>query len=150
MFNGRQTENSEQQITGGTFWGGVSVSEFQESRAIPLQIPLPLIKEALIYALHSVELDLQETAEHYRQSGIERVSDLDLPQINGSNRLQMLFKKAVFARAKAEILPEFATLSARELHENRNSVNEQKALHAEATMAIRAIKGKPRGGVHFI
>lgn len=150
MFNGRKSETSVDVIESDGFWGGVSVGDFQESRAIPLQIPLPLMKEALIYALHSVETDLKTETERYQSAGIEKVNDLDLPKINGKNHLQALFQKAVFARAKAELLPEFATISARELHEKRGDVSEQKQLQAEAVLAIRAIKGKKRGGVHFI
>lgn len=150
MFNGRETENSTDQLKSDSFWGGVSVGEFQESRGIPLQVPTALVKEALTYALHSVEIDLQDVVACYAEQGYDHVRELDLPRINGVNKLQTLFKRAVFARAKAEILPEFMTLSAREIHEKREVVNQQKQLHAEATMAIRAIKGKKRGGIHFI
>lgn len=150
MFNGRATENSTDHLKSESFWGGVSIGEFQESRGIPLQVPVALVQEALIYALHSVELDLQDEVLAYVEQGYDHVRSLDLPKINGANRLQTLFKRAVFARAKAEILPEFMTLSSREVHEKRDLVNQQKQLHAEATMAIRAIKGKTRGGVHFI
>lgn len=135
MFNGRKSEREGSLIECSPFWGELSTAEFVESRAIPLQIPQTLLNDALTYAVHSVEMDL---------------SELELTGKFASERQQVLFKKAVFARAKAELLPEFQTLSSRELHENRNAISEQKQLLAEATMAIRAIKGKRRGGVHFI
>lgn len=150
MFNGRENQYSDEIIESTGFWGNVEIEEFQRARAIPLQVPLELTKSALIYAMQSVELDLAEVVEKYRVSGVSSVDDVDGDRINGETILQSLYKKAVFARAKHDLLPEFATLSARELHEKRDVIAEQKQLLSEATMAIRTIKGKRRGGVHLI
>lgn len=150
MFNGRETQYSDEEITSTSFWGNINIGEFQRQRAIPLQIPLEMIKSALIYAIQSVELDLDVLTVGYQEKGIESVEQLDGVKINGENRQQILYKKAVFARAKHDLLPEFATLSARELHEKRDVIAEQKELLAEATQVIRALKGKRRGSVHLI
>ncbi len=156
MFNGREQPELSPIIFGGEgFWGKISVADFQKQRAIPLQIPLSLIENALIYAIDSVELDLQDVEAFYRAKGYQYVEELPSPLVgsqNGqtANRMHRLYEKAVFARAKAELLPEFSTLSAREIHEARQSVTEQRQLEKEATMAIRAIKGKKRGSATLI
>lgn len=89
-------------------------------------------------------------SQRYQKKGIKSVDDIQSPTINGKNFEKILFEKAVFARAKQELLPEFATLSARELHEKRDIVAEQKQLQAEAVQAIRQLKGKGRGTVDLI
>lgn len=150
MLIGRDNEIHSEKIRTESFWGDVYVADFIENRGIPLQIPKNLIIDALTYAFHSVEIELAEEQQQFINEGFDDVEMLYLPRVNGKNRIQLLFQKAVYARAKAELLPEFATLSARELHEKRNTVAERRQLLAEATTAIRAIKGKKRGGVHFI
>lgn len=150
MFNGRATEYSEKTIENDGFWGSIAISDFQKQRAIPLQIPEELIETALIYAMRSVMAELTGVEDSYRSKGIFHVKDIGGLQANGKNDTQILFEKAVFARAKSELLPEFATLSARELHEKRDTVSESKELLAECVMAIRAIKGKKRGSVHLL
>lgn len=155
MFNGRnQPELSDSVLGSNGFWGEIKVGDFQKQRSIPLQIPLDLVENALVYAIDSVELDLLEVEQFYRDKGYQFVEQL--PSIlhtnstGTANRMHRLFEKAVFARAKAELLPEFTTLSAREIHEGREATSEQRTLEKEATMAIRAIKGKKRSSVALI
>lgn len=150
MFNGRANETTDSVIDNQGFWTNINIGEFIENRSIPLQIPLSLVKSALVYAMGSLDLDLKEVEENYRSQGYNHINEVPAPQFEGNSFFEQLYKKAVFARAKNELLPEFATLSARELHEKRDLVGEQKQLQAEAVHAIRTLKGKTRGGVYFV
>lgn len=150
MFNGRTQDYDESIITNNGFWGDVSVAEFQRQRAIPLQIPVEMVKAALVAAMQGLNLDLADAEQHYRQSAVNSAQEISAQKVNGENYAETLYKKAVFARAKAELLPEFNTLSGREIHENREYVTEQKSLLAEATHAIRTLKGKKRGSVWLL
>ncbi|QNS14277.1 head completion/stabilization protein [Mannheimia bovis] len=150
MFNGRTTEYDDITITNNGFWPDVNVQEFQKQRAIPFQIPVEMVRASLISAMQQVNLDLVEVEKKHLDSGIENAEQISASTVGGENYAQTLYKKAVFARAKHELLPEFNTLSARELHEKRQYVEEQKSLLAEATHAIRVLKGKNRGSVCLI
>lgn len=150
MFNGRTQSPSEGVIQNSGFWANISVGEFKEQRGIPLQIPDGLVENALIYAMDSLETDLQEVENFYRLQGYDSVYELPVTIYNGKNKFVHNYEKAVFARAKAELLPEFETLSARNIHEKRDAVSEQRQLEKEATMAIRNIKGKKRGSVALL
>lgn len=150
MFNGRDTQYSTEIIESTGFWGGIDVGEFQRQRAIPIQIPIEMVKAALVYAMQSIELDLASLTAKYQADGVQGVADLNGVKINGENSQQTLYKKAVFARAKHDLLPEFATLSSQELHEKRDVIEEQKQLLSECTFAIRTLKGKRRGSVQLI
>ncbi|OLV21151.1 head stabilization protein [Haemophilus influenzae] len=150
MFNGRTQDYDDSVITNNGFWSDIYVEEFQKQRAIPLQIPVEMVKAALVAAMQGVDLDLADVAESYRKSAVNSVTEISSPLINDENYAETLYKKAVFARAKAELLPEFNTLSGREIHQNRDYVTEQKSLLAEATHAIRTLKGKKRGSVWLL
>ena len=150
MFNGRTQDYDDSVITNNGFWSDIYVEEFQKQRAIPLQVPVEMVKTALIAAMQGVNLDLAEVEENHRKSAVNSVQEISTQRINGENYAETLYKKAVFARAKAELLPEFNTLSGREIHQNREYVAEQKSLLAEATHAIRTLKGKKRGSVWLL
>ncbi|MCK9009109.1 head completion/stabilization protein [Haemophilus influenzae] len=150
MFNGRTQDYDDTVITNNGFWSDIYVEEFQKQRAIPLQIPVEMVKAALVAAMQGIDLDLADVAESYRKSAVNSVTEISSPLINDENYAETLYKKAVFARAKAELLPEFNTLSGREIHQNRDYVVEQKSLLAEATHAIRTLKGKKRGSVWLL
>ncbi|WP_458118777.1 head completion/stabilization protein [Mannheimia haemolytica] len=150
MFNGRTQTTSQNEIRNSGFWANINVGEFQEQRGIPLQIPEKLVESSLLYAMQSLEIDLQEVEAKYKKQGYARVYEIPTVEFNGKSLLVLSYEKAVYARAKAELLPEFATLSARELHEKRDTVAEARLLEKEATMAIRQLKGKKRGSVELI
>lgn len=150
MFNGRENQLTDKLIENSGFFGSVNISDFQKQRAIPLQIPVELIESVLIYAVLSVERELKAVTARYQAQGVARVEQLTGDRINGKPYEKILFEKAVFARAKQELLPEYATLSTRELHEKRDIVAEQNQLQAEAVQAIRQLKGKGRGTVDLL
>ncbi|MFD0965986.1 head completion/stabilization protein [Seminibacterium arietis] len=152
MFNGRSEEYSEKILKNNGFWADIPIKEFQLQRAIPLQIPQEMIEAALIESMLGVSLELITVAENYRLKGVQHVSEIPsiLTQGLQQNYQTILYKKAVYARAKAILIPEFATLSAREIHEKREYIEEQKSLEAEAVQAIRLLKGKKRGSVCLI
>ena len=150
MFNGRTQDYDDTTITNSGFWCDITIDEFQKQRAIPLHIPVEMVKAALIAAMQVINIDLAEVEENYRKSKINSVQEISAQRIDGENYAESLYKKAVFARAKAELLPEFNTLSGREIHQNREYVAEQKSLLAEATHAIRTLKGKKRGSVWLL
>jgi len=150
MFNGRTQDYDDTTITNSGFWCDITIDEFQKQRAIPLQIPVEMVKAALIAAMQGINIDLAEVEENYRKSKINSVQEISAQRIDGENYAESLYKKALFSRAKAELLPEFNTLSGREIHQNREYVAEQKSLLAEATHAIRTLKGKKRGSVWLL
>ncbi|MEH8109041.1 head completion/stabilization protein [Gallibacterium anatis] len=150
MLNGNVTEYQDETIESTGFWGNINIAEFQRQRAIPFQMPLEMMRAALVQAMQEMEIELADVVEKYQSDGYAYVEHVGGVRFDGDNFLQIQYKKAVFARAKADLLPEFMTLSAREVHENRDLVQERKALLTEAAMAVRAIKGKKRSGVWLI
>ena len=67
--------------------------------------------------------------------------------MGGLNSLCAQYMKAVFARAKADLLGEFATVGRRETHPGQESMETRAGLLAEASVVIRRMKGLKRATV---
>ena len=76
MFNGRTQDYDDTVITNNGFWSDIYVEEFQKQRAIPLQIPVEMVKAALVAAMQGVDLDLADVAESYRKSAVNSVQEI--------------------------------------------------------------------------
>lgn len=63
------------------------------------------------------------------------------------NALCAQYMKAVFARAKADLLGEFATVGRRDSHPGQESTETRAGLLAEASVVIRRMKGLKRATV---
>lgn len=150
MFSEIEPDYDDSIIESSGFWGSISVGEFQKTRTIPMQIPIEMVKTVLIHAMQALEIDLQDVEAKYRTEGWQTAAEVKGIIINGENIAQTSYKKAVFARAKADLLTEYSTINAREIHEGRDMVKEQKSLLSEATFAIRTLKEKKRGSVCLI
>ncbi|OFC42945.1 hypothetical protein BA189_03955 [Aeromonas hydrophila] len=70
----------------------------------------------------------------------------------GNNGLTELYLCAVFARAKAQLLPEFATVTERDAGNDlaERAPDARTQLLAESQRLIRAIKGKRRAWAELI
>lgn len=58
-----------------------------------MQIPLELIESVLVYAIQSVEFDLNIVSQRYQKKGIKSVDDIQSPTINGKNFEKSYLKK---------------------------------------------------------
>ena len=103
MFNGRAREYNTDTISNSGFWPHIEIAEFQKQRAIPLQINDQMIRPVLIAAMQGVNIDLQAVEQHYKEMGIKSAAQISNDYIDGENYAETLYKKAVFARAKAEL-----------------------------------------------
>ncbi|EKK2105898.1 head completion/stabilization protein, partial [Salmonella enterica] len=76
----------------------------------------------------------------------------DVPgaKMGDETQLTAQYKKAVYARAKADLLGEFATIGRRESHPGQESQDTRASLLAEAANVMRNMLRQPRVGVHLI
>lgn len=85
--------------------------------------------------------------------GYASAAEMPGPSLEGgTNALTEQYLAAVFARAKAALLPEFASVTERPAANNlAERAPEQRAqLLAESQQLVRSIKGKHRAGVSLI
>ena len=123
-------------ITNGVrFWPDLDLAEFQTSRTLPADLPPDTAGVALLAAIAEVNTTL---------------ADVPGAKLRDENQLTAQYKKAVYARAKADLLGEFATIGRRESHPGQESLDTRANLLAEAANVMRNMLQQPRVGVHLI
>lgn len=138
-------------ITNGvTFWPDLDLAEFQRVRTLPADLPTDTAGAALLAAIAEVNTTLADVVTLWVAKGCERAADVPGAKMGNENQLTAQYKKAVYARAKADLLGEFATIGRRESHPGQESLDTRANLLAEAASVMRNMLQQPRVGVHLI
>ncbi len=153
MFTASSDSYQDTVITNDGFWPDLNAGDFEKRRAIPAEISAETIAYALAAAMSQINLELALIKAGHQAEGITHASLVaGQPSIGDKNLLVILYEKAVFARAKAGLVPEFATVQRRDagdrVAEREADITER--LLAESQQHIRAIKGKSRVGVELL
>lgn len=146
----QDTDAPASALTNDGFWPDLVLADFRRSRTIPLDIPASLAEQALLSAVFEVNAALTGVKTRYTMQGINQASDVEGPQLNGKNALCAQYEKAVFARAKADLLGEFTAVNTRHADSNIDSNDTRETLLAEAAFVLRAIQGAGRVGVYIL
>ncbi|GLR75980.1 head completion/stabilization protein [Aliivibrio sifiae] len=154
MFNGK-TDNEYQDtvIENDGFWPDLNAGDFEKRRAPPMEMDKDTIAYAVAAAVAQINLALITVKTGYEAEGINKAEDvLGQPKVGDKNLLIILYESAVFARAKSELLPEFATTQLRDAGDNvaEREPETRDSLLAESQQHIRAIKGKSRVGIELL
>lgn len=150
MFSGTPVDYDDSSVKNDGFWPDLSVGEFQAQRTIPPDIDAGTVRQALLTAAGEVNDDLASVAASYRAAGHKTAADVPGLSIHGENLLCGRYKKAVFARAKADLMGEFASIGRRESHPGQESDETRSSLIAESTLTVRRMKGLKRITVAMI
>lgn len=150
MFSGNPIDFDDARLTNDGFWPDLSVKDFQSQRTIPADIDAATIRQALLTAVGEINDDLVKVADRYQGAGYACAGEVPGVEIDRENLLCARYCKAVYARAKADLMGEFATIGRRETHPGQESDETRSSLIAESTLAVRRIKGLKRITVAMI
>ncbi|MGL4925626.1 MAG: head completion/stabilization protein [Plesiomonas shigelloides] len=158
MFDGKSINYQRTDIENNGFWPNIDAGDFERSRTIPATADHSMVTNALLTAIAEINLSLEQTCAGYQAKGYLSASVVPGPVASHlrdnlavtRNWLDALYIKAVYARAKADLLPEFATTGRRDSHPGQEAPESRRGLLTEATMAIRTIMARPRGSVSLI
>lgn len=154
MFNGKpDTDYQDTQITNDGFWPDINAGAFEKRRGVPADMDPDTIAVSVAAAIAQVNSELVDVKTRHEAEGITRAADVaGHPCIGDKNVLVILYEKAVFARAKADLLPEFATTQMRDVGENvaQREPETRDSLFAESLQHIRTITGKCSTGVELL
>ncbi|TMU70528.1 head completion/stabilization protein [Pseudomonas fluorescens] len=144
-FSGNPTTFVEQTIENDGFWPNLSVSEFQKGYRLPAEFLGTLLVDALSIAMAEVNTDLAKLKSRWQILGIANVEAAE--QSTPERALQVsLYKRAVYCRAKASALPQFASVTRRESAENtaKEAPELKETFLAFSQSAVRALQGRGR------
>lgn len=157
MFAGKDIDYSAATIRNDGFWPDVAVSDFERRRALPADLDQQTTGAALLAAVSEINLQLAKHQSALQAKGYTTAVEVPGPSLEdgsntGSNALTEQYLAAVFARAKAALLPEFASVTERAAANNQveRSPDQRAQLLAESQQLVRSIKGKHRAGVSLI
>lgn len=150
MFRPGDNGFQEATLTNDGFWPDLSLSEFQRQRSIPPTLHETTVTQALLAAVAEINDALVEVVRAKKSAGFTTAGSVPGPEMDGDNALTARYKKAVYARAKADLMGEFAAISRREDNTNQDAPQTRAGLLSEAAFAIRGIKGLKRVGVRLV
>ncbi|EBK4297049.1 TPA: head completion/stabilization protein [Salmonella enterica subsp. diarizonae serovar 60-67:z35:-] len=165
MYSSKSTDYQAATITNNGFWPDIAAGEFEEVRAIPTRVSHESVRDALLAAISAINIRLSALAAGYAALGYTRAADVPAPKAimmvqgagsheqqghYGRNAVEALYIKAVYAQAKADLMPEFSTTGVKDAWPGENAPEARRGLLTESAMAIRTLTGVPRASAGLI
>ena len=154
MFSGSSAADYQTTIiTNDGFWPDVNAGDFEKRRGVPAAQDSDRIAIALVNAISEVNKQLESLKTEYVEQGYSQAAEVPAnPSIAGKNRIVIQYESAIFARAKADLLPDFATVHQRKEgdHLAERSEEVKNELLAESERIIRNMCGMNRSTVTLL
>lgn len=145
-FSGKPTTVVEQSIENNGFWPDLSLAEYQKAYRLPGEYLSEVLITQLVLAMGDVNADLARLMTSWQSLGITEVATADPLLLQERAYKVTLYKRAVYCRAKATALTDFATVTRREVAENTGKEAPERAdtFLAFSQSAVRALQGRSR------
>ena len=145
-FSGKPTTLVDQDIENDGFWPDLSVSEFQKGYRLPAEYLVELLGADLTAAMCEVNLDLAKLKARWQAVGVTSVKSADPMVLPERTFHTATYKRAVYCRAKASVLTQFATVTRRESAENtgKELPERSETFLAFSQQAVRSLQGRGR------
>jgi hypothetical protein len=150
MFSGQDFNQSVIVINNDGFWPDLDLSEFQIDRAMSPNINDRLLRDAIVSAVVEINLTLEQYKNKQMANGITSAENCGIVSVEGVSSTVIIYKKAVFARAKADLIGEFVSIASRDDKIGESQKEMRATLLAESTGEIRKLLGLRRCGVALI
>lgn len=150
MFSGQNFNQSTIVISNDGFWPDLDLSDFMIERSMSPNINQQLIRDALVSAVVEINLTLEQYKKTQISNGVNTASKCGVVSVDGISSTVIIYKKAVFARAKADLVGEFVSIASRDDKLGESQKEMKAALLAESTREIRKLLGLRRCGVALI
>lgn len=145
-FSGKPTTVVEQTIENNGFWPDLSLAEYQKAYRLPGEYLSEVLVTQLELAMGEVNTDLSKLMASWQSIGITEVATANPLLLEERAFKVKLYKRAVYCRAKATALTDFATVTRREVAENTGKEAPERAdtYLAFSQQAVRALQGRSR------
>lgn len=145
-FSGKPTTFVEQVIENDGFWPDLSVTEFQKGYRLPAEYLVDMLVTDLTTAMTEVNRDLAKRKSEWQNVGVTTVESADTTVLPERTFHAATYKRAVYCRAKASLLTQFATVTRRESAENTGKeLPERGETFLEfSQQSVRSLQGRGR------
>jgi len=145
-FSGKPTTFVDQDIENDGFWPDLSVAEFQKGYRLPAEYLVDMLVTDLTTSMVEVNHDLARRKSQWQNVGITTVESADPMVLPERTFHTATYKRAVYCRAKASLLTQFATVTRRESAENTGKeLPERGETFLEfSQQAVRSLQGRGR------
>ncbi|MCM2375580.1 head completion/stabilization protein [Pseudomonas marginalis] len=145
-FSGKPTTLVELAIENDGFWPNLDVAEFQKGYRLPAEYLVELLTAELTTAMTEVNRDLAELKARWQGLGVSSVESADTRVLPERTFQAATYKRAVYCRAKASLLPQFVTIVRRESAENlgKELPDRPETFLAFSQQAVRSLQGRGR------
>jgi len=145
-FSGKPTTFVEQAIENDGFWPNLSVAEFQKGYRLPAEYLVDMLVTDLATAMTEVNRDLAELKARWQGVGVSSVESADTTVLPERTFQAATYKRAVYCRAKASLLSQFATIIRRESAENlgKELPDRPETFLAFSQQSVRSLQGRGR------
>ncbi|CDT98588.1 Phage head completion protein (GPL) [Vibrio coralliirubri] len=154
MFTGSpDTDYQDTEITNDDFWPDLNAGDFEKRRGIPAAQDPERITIALVNAMAEVNRSLDPLKAQYQEQGYTTAADVPVtPVVNGRNRVVIQYESAVNSRAKADLLPDIATVHTKDKgdHLADRAPDTRDELLAESQRIIRNMLGVSRSSMDLL
>lgn len=139
-------------INCGSFYPGITRQMFFDVYRIPLELPLSTVDVHLSQGIITVRRALAAWKAEQEALGYSSLENVPQEEVDGSGELTLLWNRAVYCEAKAELLKETQTVDRRSEAENAAKSGEETEdkFREFAQDAIRTIVGMGRISVELI
>ena len=145
-FSGNPTKFAERQIVNDGFWPNFSLAQFQEAYRLPGEYLVETLVDGLTTAMIEVNQDLASLKARWQSAGVSCLKSADPTVLPERTFQAATYRRAVYCRAKANLLPQFATITRRESAENTGKEAPERAetFLAFSQAAVRSLQGRGR------
>lgn len=148
-FSGKPTTFVDQAIENDGFWPNLSLAEFQKGYRLPAEYLVDMLATDMTTAMIEVNTDLatvKSTLQGDGVSNLEAAAGVATPAEFAYAYKVMLYKRAVYTRAKSSLLTQFATVTRRESAENtgKELPERSETFLAFSQAAVRSLQGRGR------
>lgn len=145
-FSGKPTTFVDQAIENDGFWPDLSLAEFQKGYRLPAEYLVEMLAADLTTAMIEVNRDLAKRKLAWQAAGITTVESADPMVLSERTFHAATYKRAVYCRAKASLLTQFATVTRREIAENTGKEQPERGetFLEFSQQAVRSLQGRGR------
>jgi hypothetical protein len=133
-------------VVNEAFYPDLSLGDLQRDYRIPAEYETETVQEHLRLAMMEINEALTEQQVIWIDAGAATLVAVAAPTMDSISTLIINYRRAVFCKAKALLLQQYASMAQRDVAENigKDSMETQQHWQSESRAALRVLQGKTR------